>query len=123
MENMLKAFLVYENPGFIADGYLKVIKTHDLTALVERSSLVPYGVRDHWVFKALAEGNESWARYPCGLNADHMQPEGHFTARLWVKYCDMMHSYAAKMQRLLTKGWTGPDGFYGNWTFNEEPTR
>ncbi|MDX0457406.1 hypothetical protein GOC72_28815 [Sinorhizobium medicae] len=119
MENMLKAFLVYEHPSFIADGYLKEITTHDLWKLANRSSLVPHKARDRWVFKAFSEGNESWARYPCGRDADGIQPEGHFTERLWVKYCAMMQAYQEKIQRLLTKGWNGPYGHYGSWTFTE----
>lgn len=119
MENMLKAFLVYEYPSFIADGYLKGITTHDLLKLADLASLVPYKVRDRWVFKALAEGNESWARYPCGRDADGIQPEGQFTARLWTKYCEMIQSYTVKIQMLLTNGWTGSHGFYGRWTFTD----
>jgi hypothetical protein len=28
-----------------------------------------------------------------------------------------MQLYEAKMERLLTKGWVGPYGFYGSWEF------
>lgn len=119
MENMLKAFLVYEYPTTVAEGYLKDITTHDLWRLAERSSLVPFKVRDRWVFEALADGNESWARYPCGRDADNVQPEGQLTSRLWLRYCAMMKSYTRKMHKLLTKGWTGPYGYYGAWTFSD----
>jgi len=119
MENMLKAFLVYEHPEFIADGYLKSITSHDLPKLADRSSLIPYKVRDRWVFEALAEGNESWARYPCGRDANDIQIEQQFTVNLWIKYCDLMRSYTSKIQKLLTQGWKGPYGFYGSWAFNE----
>lgn len=119
MENMLKAFLVYEHPETVADGYLKGIATHDLAKLADQSALVPYKVRDRWAFEALAEGNESWARYPCGRDADDVALEGHFTVELWLKYCDMMAVYAVKMRKLLTKGWTDPYGEYGRWTFGD----
>lgn len=117
MENIIKAFLVYEHPAFIAGGRIQGITTHDLVKLSEQSTLVPYAMRDRWVFEALAEGSTSWARYPCGRDADDVRPEGQFTARLWVKYCDMMAAYTAKLRKLLTKGWKGPYGRYGNWTF------
>ena len=119
MENMLKAFLVYEHPDTIAEGYLKNIATHDLPKLAGLSSLVPYKVRDRWVFDAFAEGNESWARYPCGRDANDLRPQGHFTSRLWLKYCAMMQAYTNKMQKLLTRGWMGPYGDYGTWTFTD----
>ncbi|MCC5778503.1 hypothetical protein H7H48_05530 [Nitratireductor sp. B36] len=119
MENMLKAFLVYENPSSISDGYLKEITTHDLWRLANRSSLIPYKDRDRWVFEALSLGNESWARYPCGRNADDIQPEGQFTKKLWEKYCAMMRAYANKIKKLLSKGWDGPYGYYGRWIFTD----
>lgn len=119
MENMLKAFLIYENHSFIADGYVKGIATHSLWGLAERASLVPYKVRDRWVFDALSEGNESWARYPCGRDADDIQHEGQFTIRLWTKYCSMMDNYTKKMKKMLEKGWDGPFGYYGRWSFSD----
>ena len=118
MENMLKAFLVYETPRYVADGYLKEITTHELPVLARASTLIPYRERDMWVFKALSKGNESWARYPCGRNADDVQPEQSWSPELWIKYCDMIRAYARKMQRLLGKGWVGPYGHYGSWTTN-----
>ena len=121
MENMLKAFLVYDDPSLIAEGYLnKKIKTHDLSQLAENASRVPYRIRDQWVFEALSEGNESWARYPCGRSADDIQLEGQFTEKLWDKYCAMMHSYGSEIRRLLSIGWEGPCEFYGRWEFAGE---
>lgn len=120
MENMLKAFIVYEDPSAIAEGSLsKIITTHDLWTLANRTSCIPYKVRDRWVFEALSEGNESWARYPCGRDADSIQPEGQFTVRLWEKYCSMMDLYAAKIKKMLKKGWAGPSEFYGRWEFTD----
>ena len=117
MENMLKAFLVYEHPAFVGGGRLKEIASHDLDKLAARSSLVPYRVRDQWVFKALSEGSQSWARYPCGRDADDIRPEGQFTVDLWLKYCAMMDAYTKKVRKLLARGWTGPYGFHGTWEF------
>lgn len=117
MENMLKAFLVYEYPEYVADGYLTGITSHDLPALADKSSLLPYRARDRWVYAELAAGNESWMRYPCGRNANDMQIEQQLSVKLWLKYCDVMQLYESKMERLLTKGWTGPYGFYGSWEF------
>lgn len=117
MENMLKAFLVYEHPNTVAEGYLKKITTHDLGKLADHSSLVPYKLRDRWVFEALAQGNESWARYPCGRNADDLRPQGLFISKLWYKYYAMMAAYTVKMQQLLTKGWIDPYGNQSTWRF------
>lgn len=117
MENMLKGFLVYEHPSCIADGYLKKILTHDLWDLASQSSLIPYKVRDRWVFDSLSAGNESWARYPCGLNANDIGMERHFTDSLWLKYCSMMDTYQKKLERLLSRGWTCPYGELTHFAF------
>lgn len=119
MENMLKAFLVYEHPAFVAGGRLTEIASHDLVKLAARSSIVPYRARDRWVFEALSEGSQSWARYPCGRDADDIRPEGQFTVALWVKYCAMMEAYSKKVRKLLARGWTGPYGFHGTWEFHD----
>lgn len=119
MENMLKALLVYEHPAFVAGGRLTEVVSHDLGKLAARSSLVPYRTRDKWVFDVLAEGSLSWARYPCGRDADDVRPEGQFTVDLWLKYCAMMDAYANKLRRLLTRGWIGPYGPYGTWEFKD----
>lgn len=58
MENMLKAFLVYGHPEYIAGGRIQVITTHDLAQLSQLSPLVPYAARDccskHWLRVARA---------------------------------------------------------------------
>jgi len=60
LENILKAYLVYENPQFIKNGFLtKVIKTHKLTKLVDKSTLVPYKYRSVHALKYFEDGLES----------------------------------------------------------------
>ena len=47
LENAIKAFLVYEYPAWIRDGYLHdEICNHKLAALSRKSSLIPYAQRD-----------------------------------------------------------------------------
>lgn len=118
MENMLKAFCIYEDPSLVSEGRINNrITTHNLWTLVERTSLIPHKSRDKWVFDMLSSGNESWARYPCGLNANDIEFERQFTMGLWKRYCSMILVYRTEMEKLLIKGWTGPYGFYGKWTF------
>jgi len=117
MENMVKAFLVYEYPKYVAHGRLSVIGSHDLPALVDKSLLIPYKVRDRWVFEALATGNQSWMRYPCGRDADNVEMEQDFSIKLWLKYCSLMESYTCKMKKLLSRGWLGPYGKFVQWSF------
>ena len=76
LENAIKAFLVYEYPAWISDGYLHdEICNHKLGALSRKSSLIPYAQRDMWVLAAFEDGNESWMRYPCSRRASDLRAE------------------------------------------------
>lgn len=111
LENAIKAFLVYEHPSWIAEGKLHYdLRSHKLTLLSERSSLIPYRDRDRWVLSAFEQGNESWARYPCGLHAHDIQDEANITDRLWEGYSRVMKGYGNKLVKLLEKRWVGPHG-------------
>ena len=116
LENAIKAFLVYEHPHLVEGGYLhREICSHELVALSNLSSMIPYRDRDEWVLAAFENGNQSWMRYPCGRNADDLDPEGHMTEGLWRGYRRVAAGYGRKLKRLLAKGWKGPHGWEGYW--------
>lgn len=119
LENMIKAFLIYEHPTWIGEGKLsKNLLSHRLSTLSEKSSLLPYKKRDMWVLSAFEEGNESWMRYPCGRRADDIEPAADMHDKLWDGYTRVMQGYEKRMVRLLSKGWNGPYGYYGRWEFS-----
>lgn len=117
LENAIKAFLVYEHPEWVSDGYLHPeVCSHALVSLSARSSLIPYRKRDRSILAAFEEGNESWMRYPCGRRADDVEPERTMSDRLWTGYARVMAGYGTKLMRLLAKGWSGPHGAdYFTW--------
>jgi hypothetical protein len=116
LENAIKAFLIYERPEWISDGYLHdEICSHKLVALSDKSALIPYRNRDRWVLAAFEEGNESWMRYPCSRRVSDLQIEPQFHDKLWVAYLRVTRAYGVKLMRLLRKGWRGPHGFAGSW--------
>jgi hypothetical protein len=116
LENAIKAFLVYENPQWVSDGYLhSEITNHRLSALADKSHLIPYKDRDRWVLRAFEDGNESWMRYPCGRRADDTVVEPNFDDRLWHGYLRVMRGYGTKLKKQLSKGWKGPHQFQGRW--------
>ena len=116
LENAVKAFLVYEHPAWISEGYLHPeICSHRLVYLSRRSTLIPYANRDLWVLAAFEEGNESWMRYPCGRRANDVQLERRMHDKLWDGYTRVVRGYGAKLMRLLGNGWTGPHGVGGRW--------
>ena len=118
LENAIKAFLVYEHPNWVRDGYLHdEICNHKLVALSEKSTLIPSQKRDEWALTAFEEGNESWMRYPCSRRAGDLQMEPELHDKLWRAYVRMMRCYGSKLMRLLRKGWKGPHAFVGSWRF------
>jgi len=121
LENAIKAFLVYEHPDWVSDGYLHAeICSHKLAALSEKSVLIPYRNRDRWVLTAFEEGNESWMRYPCSRLASDLQIEPQFRDKLWGSYLRVMRGYGSKLMQLLHRGWRGPHGFAGSWDITGE---
>jgi hypothetical protein len=116
LENAIKAFLVFEHPNSVSDGYLHdEICSHKLVTLSRKSTLIPYRNRDERVLAAFEEGNESWMRYPCSRRAGDVQVEPQLHDKLWSAYLRVMRGYGLKLMRLLRNGWRGPHGFAGSW--------
>lgn len=106
LENLLKAFLVYEEPNLIANGALaKKLKTHSLSTLWLASRFVPYKRRFAATAAMLEDGLESWARYPCGLTHQKIVCELVMTEPLWENYKTMFSACSRRLEKLLTKGW------------------
>jgi hypothetical protein len=121
LENAIKAFLVYEDPKWVSDGYLhNEICSHKLATLSRKSTLIPYRKRDEWVLAAFEEGNESWMRYPCYRRASDLQIEPQLHDKLWGGYLRVMRGYGLKLMRLLSSGWQGTHGFAGSWQMKGE---
>jgi hypothetical protein len=120
LENMLKGFLVYENPNWISNGVLsRQLKTHSLTTLRKKSDLAPFRNKYQWVLCGYEQGLESWARYPCALSLADSELEANMTTSLWDGYIKLMAAYSKAIRRLLSKGWKGPHGFEGRWMFKD----
>ena len=118
LENAIKAFLVYENPSWVADGKLDwKLRSHRLVKLKNRSKLIPMPIRSETMLSVFEDGLESWSRYPCGLTAELTDHQRWFTPELWASYCDLMRRYGGRLQKLLIKGWKGPHGQFGRWSF------
>lgn len=122
IENAIKAFLVYENPDWVAGGRLaKKLKSHSLTKLQAQSTLIPYKRRHIEVLKGFESGLDSWARYPCALAFDRTREADSLAPELWAGYLRVMRAYGNRLQDLLSKKtWHGPHGFSGRWRFQGE---
>ncbi|MGH0328232.1 hypothetical protein [Sinorhizobium meliloti] len=122
LENVLKAYLVFENPNWISNGKLaRELRSHHLGQLAQRSALVPSSAGSPEILERFEAGLESWARYPCGLSVFDTEPEGVLSANDWHAYAALMRLYGQRLCELLSeKLWKGPHGFEGRWTFDGE---
>ncbi len=111
LENIIKAFLIYEHPQHIKHGHLaKDIRTHNLGKLWAMSSHVPYKNRFAGTVELLADGLETWARYPCGLSHDRAIYEHPMTPKLWGSYLSLFAACSKWLESLLSKGWSDVNG-------------
>jgi hypothetical protein len=118
LENAIKAFLVYENPGWVSNGTLaKPLRSHHLIRLSAKSLLIPWPKRSIPILGEFERGLESWARYPCALSATESESEQNLTDPLWENYLELMRAYGKKLMELLEKGWNGPHGVEGYFKF------
>jgi hypothetical protein len=121
LENAIKAFLVYENPEWVANGKLsRHLLSHSLTKLHAKSKLIPYKKRFVAVLKGFEAGLESWARYPCALTFERTEAADSIAPELWAGYVRVMRAYGIRLQGLLSKNWVGPHGFSGRWSFSRD---
>jgi hypothetical protein len=120
LENAIKAFLVYENPEWVANGKIsRHLETHSLTKLQARSKLIPYKKRHSGVLEGFEAGLNSWARYPCALTLERTRQADSIAPELWAGYIRVMRAYGIRLKGLLSKKlWVGPHGFSGRWSFN-----
>lgn len=116
LENAIKAFLVYENPGWISNGTLsRQLRSHKLTELAGKSKYIPQKESGFSILEEFEKGNESWARYPCSLSKDETKEPSSFSEGLWDRYEWLMAAYGEKLVQLLSEKWRGPHGFEGRY--------
>ena len=119
LENAIKAFLVYEHPHWVSNGVLaRPLRSHDLVALSERSSLIPWKSQGPAVLARFERGLESWARYPCALTAAETESEHNLPPELWTSYLKLSKAYGRELMKLLRGGWNGPHGISGRFEFH-----
>ncbi len=121
-ENLLKAYLIYENPGYIEGGRLsnKLLNGHSLSRLQEACRKIPSPKRTRHVFETLEAGVNSWARYPCSTSVAKETEEREVTDAFWREYQRVFELYRRRLETLLTKKWKGPYGMVGYATFTGE---
>ena len=115
MENLLKAYLVMENPRYIEGGRLarQLMNGHGLVKLQTACKSVPAPKRSRFVFEVLEKGVNSWARYPCATAAERQSDELAATPEFWSAYTRVFELYCLRLEKLLSKRRRGA---YGEWS-------
>lgn len=110
LENLIKAFLVYENPHYIAGGKLarELLNAHNLRKLQGKCKKIPSPKRTRHVFETLEVGVNSWARYPCATSVERESKERVVTPEFWEAYNHVFNLYSQRLEQLLSKKWKGP---------------
>lgn len=119
LENLLKAYLIYENPRYIEGGRLsrELLNGHGLSRLQGACGRIPSPKRTRHVFETLEAGVNSWARYPCATSAARETVEREVTDAFWREYNKVFELYRRRLETLLSKRWAGPYGMVGHATF------
>ena len=119
LENLIKAFLIYENPAYIENGRLsrEILNKHGLSELQQRCKKIPSPKRTLGVFKTLEVGVNSWARYPCATSANRQTDQLAVTPEFWEEYCRVFALYSERLESLLSRNWKGPHGIEGKVSF------
>lgn len=119
LENMIKAFLVYENPSWISGGKLaKQLKSHKITHLVNLSTRMPNSSGVQEILGAFESGLDDWARYPCGSTWEKTKSPHVLDSDQWYVFIDFFSQCGQKMMELLRERWKGPHAFEGCYTMD-----
>ena len=112
LENLVKAYLIHQNPTFIEGGRLakELLNRHGLSGLQKICKHAPAPKRTRHVFETLEVGVNSWARYPCSTSAERESEERAVTPEFWAAYIEVFAMYSARLERLLSKKWKGAYG-------------
>lgn len=112
LENLIKAFLIYENPQYVEGGRLskKLLNAHSLSSLQKQCKKIPAPKRTRHVFETLEVGVNSWARYPCSTSVERESQERAVTPEFWAAYSEVFNLYSERLETLLSKKWKGPYG-------------
>ena len=112
LENLIKAYLVYENPNYIEGGQLskKLLNGHGLSTLQKQCKNIPSPKRTLHIFETLEIGINSWARYPCSTSVERESKERTVTPEFWNAYNEVFELYSKKLEILLSKKWKGAYG-------------
>jgi hypothetical protein len=110
IENLLKGFIVFDDPSTITSGEVKRIKSHKITILVKEISEIRLSEAELDICKKIEEAIPYWGRYPIPLEYSGITPDIGVTAEIRKIIKDMYDRLALQLYKKVKDGWDSGTG-------------
>lgn len=112
IENLLKGFIVFDDPTTITSGKIKRIKTHKITNLIKEISYIKLSEEELDICKKIEEAIPYWGRYPIPLEVSDITPDIGITSETRKIINDMYGRLASILYQKVKDGWESGTGEY-----------
>lgn len=110
IENLLKAYLIAENPFLINTGSLdKSIFSHDLIVLASMTD-IDFNNKEEDLMKVLSEAIPYWGRYPIPLNYQKIKKETIADEDIFNIYKSLFVKIFESTFKKIENGWDAKNG-------------
>lgn len=110
IENLLKAYLIAENPSLINKGRIdKGITSHDLIFLASKTGIA-FSKKEKDLMKVLSEAIPYWGRYPIPLHYQQIKKETIADEDLFKIYKKLFVKIFESTFKKIENGWDAKNG-------------
>ncbi|SFL46222.1 hypothetical protein SAMN04487943_101675 [Gracilibacillus orientalis] len=102
IENLLKGFIVFDDPSTITRGK---IKSHKITLLVKEIDGIRLSEEELDICKKVEEAIPYWGRYPIPLDYSGIAPDIEITPELRLIIKEMYNRLALQLYNKVKDGW------------------
>lgn len=110
IENLLKGFIVFDDPSTITSGRVKRIKSHKITNLVKEISEIRLSETELDLCLKIEEAIPYWGRYPIPLEYSGVTPDIGVTPEIRQVIKDMYDRLACTLYEKIKDGWESGKG-------------
>lgn len=110
IENLLKGFIVFDDPSTITSGEVKRIKSHKITILVKKINEIRLSEAEVDICKKIEEAIPYWGRYPIPLDYSGITPDIGVTTEIRRIIKEMYDRLALQLYKKVKDGWYSGTG-------------
>lgn len=110
IENLLKGFIVFDDPSTITSGEVKRIKSHKITILVKKINEIRLSEAEVDICKKIEEAIPYWGRYPIPLDYSGITPDIGVTTEIRRIIKEMYDRLALQLYKKVKDGWDSGTG-------------